>query len=347
VGELTHAQLDAHAPAALGCHTPAVRAWQVQSHGEPVDALRLASIEPPMPEPGQVRLQVTAAGIGLPDVLMCRGVYPLTPKLPFTPGQEAVGVVTAVGDGVEVPLGSKVMVVTAFTEGHGAFAEEALAEAHSTFPVPESLDDADAAGFWIPHLTAWIGLVSRGHLTSGEWLAVLGAAGGSGIAAVQLGRALGARVIAVVGDDAKAAFCRALGAETTVNHTTGPLAAALREATGGHGADLIYDPVGGAASADAARALARDGRLLAVGFASGAWPSIDAIGLVIANASLVGVYAGGYDRAELDEIHRQLSALAQQGSLGGAVTTRVPFDDLPQALDKLAARAVMGKMVLV
>ena len=308
--------------------------------------MREATIDPPAPGPGQVRLRVAAAGIGLPDVLMCRGVYPLTPELPFTPGQEAVGVITAVGDDVELALGSRVMVVTAFTEGHGGFAEEALADAHSTFPVPDGLDDADAAGFWIPHLTGWIGLVERGRLAAGEWLVVLGAAGGSGIAAVQLGRALGARVIAVVGDDEKAAFCRQLGADTTVNHTDGPLAPAIRDATEGHGADVIYDPVGGAPAVDAAGALARDGRLLAVGFASGEWPVLDPLRLVVANASLVGVYAGGYGRAELDEIHRQLSELVSRGELRSAVTGRVPFGELPTALENLAARAVIGKTVL-
>jgi NADPH2:quinone reductase len=175
-------------------------AWQVQSTGEPIDVLRQVEVPVPDPGPGQIRVRVTAAGIGLPDVLMCRGTYPLTPPLPFTPGQEATGVITAVGDGVTRDIGSRVMFVSAFYDGHGSFAHECLALSSTAFPVPEGLTDAEAAGFWIPHLTAWTGLVERGHLAAGEWLAVLGAAGGSGIAAVQLGRALGGRVIAVVGD---------------------------------------------------------------------------------------------------------------------------------------------------
>jgi NADPH2:quinone reductase len=324
-----------------------MRAWQVQAKGEPIDVLRLVEREPPTPGPGQLRISVTAAGIGLPDVLMCRGVYPLTPALPFTPGQEATGVVTAVGDGADVAVGSRVMAVTAFTAGHGSFAEECLVLAGSTFPVPAGLTPAQAAGFWIPFLTGWIGLVDRGHLAAGDWLAVLGAGGGSGSAAVQLGRALGARVVAVVGDAERAALCHQLGADVVIDHREGPLAPALREASDGHGIDLLYDPVGGPPAEDAAGALARGGRLLAVGFASGAWPRLDTHRLVRANTSLVGVFAGGYSRAELDHIHAQLSALVADRRLASPVTDEVPFADLPAALQRMAERSVVGKLVLV
>jgi NADPH:quinone reductase len=323
-----------------------MRAWQVRQAGEPIDVLHEVDVDPPQPGPGQVRMRVTAAGIGLPDVFMCRGTYPLTPPLPFTSGQEATGKITAVGDGVDLPIGMQVMCVTAFTEGSGSFAEECLAAADSVFVVPQGLTYAQAAGFWIPHLTGWIGLVARGGLAAGDWLAVLGAAGGSGIAAVQLGRALGARVIAVVGDEERAAFCRSLGAEATLNHRDGPLAPALREITG-HGVDLIYDPVGGALAEDAAGAMARDGRLLAVGFASGAWPNFATHNLVVTNTSLVGVFAGGYTREELDRIHADLADLVADGRLRNAVTAEVPFDDLPNALQRMADRGVVGKLVMV
>jgi NADPH2:quinone reductase len=324
-----------------------MRAWQVQGTGEPADVLRAVEVNVPHPGPGQVRVRVAAAGIGLPDVLMCRGTYPLTPAVPFTPGQEAAGVITAVGEGVAREIGSRVMLVTAFYDGHGSFADECLAPASSVFPVPNGLTDAEAAGFWIPHLTAWIGLVERGHLVAGEWLAVLGAAGGSGIAAVQLGRALGARVIAVVGDPERAAFCRELGAEIAVNHRDGPLAAALRAATGGHGVDVIYDPVGGEPAEDAAGSLARNGRLLAVGFAAGRWPRLATHDLVVANTSLVGVFAGGQSPAELDKIHSALSRLVAEGTLRNAVTATPTFDELPSALQRLADRGVIGKLVMV
>jgi NADPH:quinone reductase len=324
-----------------------MRAWQVRDKGEPIDVLRPVEVEVAEPGPGQLRIRVTAAGIGLPDVFMCRGIYPLTPPLPFTPGQEATGIVSAVGEGVDLAIGTRVMCVTMFYTGHGSFAEECLVDAHSAFAVPDGLTDAEAAGFWIPHLTGWIGLVDRGHIAPGDWLAVLGASGGSGIAAVQLGKALGARVIAVVGDDERADFCRSLGADATIDHRIGPLAPALREATGERGVDLIYDPVGGALAEDAAGALARYGRLLAVGFASGRWPKLATHDLVVSNTSLLGVFAGGFSRGELDAIHTNLAGLVADGRLRNAVTGLVPFDDLPAALQRMAHRGVVGKRVVV
>jgi NADPH2:quinone reductase len=325
-----------------------MRAWQVQGAGEPVEVLHEVELDPPEPGPGQVRIRVTAAGIGLPDVLMCRGTYPLTPPLPFVPGQEATGVVTATGDGVALAIGDRLMAVTMFWLGTGSFADECLVDAGSAFAAPPGLSDAEAAGFWIPHLTGWIGLVDRGGVAEGDWLAVLGASGGSGIAAVQLGHALGARVVAVVGGEDKAAFCRDLGADVVLDHRTcGPLATALRDATDGHGADLVYDPVGGAIAEDAARAMARHGRLLAVGFASGAWPQIPAHELVTTNTSLVGIFAGGYARDELDAIHVRLADLVADGRLRNAVTGEIAWADLPTALQRMAERAVIGKQVLV
>jgi NADPH:quinone reductase len=324
-----------------------MRAWQVQGAGEPIDVLHEVEVDPPEPGPGQVRIRVTAAGVGLPDVFMCRGTYPLTPPLPFTSGQEATGTITALGEGVDLAIGDRIMCVTAFWAGHGSFAEECLVASDSTFPIPDGLTDAEAAGFWIPHLTAWIGLVDRGRVAAGDWLAVLGAAGGSGIAAVQLGRALGARVIAVVSDDARAEFCRGLGADVTVNHRDGPLAPALRDASDGHGVDAVYDPVGGALAEEAVRALARYGRLLAVGFASGAWPKVAAHELVVTNTSLVGVFAGGYSRDELDSIHASLAGLVGDGRLRNAVSAEISFAGLPAALQRMADRAVVGKLVMV
>ena len=324
-----------------------MRAWQVQGSGEPVDVLHAVEIAVPEPGPGQLRIRVTAAGIGLPDVFMCRGTYPLTPPLPFTPGQEASGVVTAVGDGVDLAIGTRVMCVTMFSIGHGSFADECLVSADSAFPIPDGLTDAEAAGFWIPHLTGWIGLVDRGRIAPGDWLAVLGASGGSGIAAVQLGKALGANVIAVVGDEERADFCRSLGADATIDHRTGSVADALRAATDRRGVDLIYDPVGGDVAENAATALARHGRLLAVGFASGRWPKLATHSMVVTNTSLVGVFAGGYSRGELEAIHRHLTGLVTDGRLRNAVTGEVPFDDLPAGLQRMADRGVVGKRVVV
>ncbi len=323
-----------------------MRAWQVHGKGDPIDVLRHTEVPIPPPGPGQLQVRVAAAGIGLPDVLMARGTYPLTPPLPFTPGQELAGVVTAVGDGVDTTIGTRVMSTSGFIEGHGSFAEYTVVAAEQAFPVPDALDDAAAAGFWIPHMTGWLALVDRGQIAAGDWLAVLGAAGGSGIAAVQLGNALGARVIAVVGDEQKADFCRGLGAEAVIVNRGGGLAEDLRVATGGRGVDLIYDPVGGEPAEQAHGALARGGRLLSVGFASGRWPAVDTQLLVMTGTSVVGVFAGGYTRDELESVHAKLSELVTAGRLRCAVTERVAFDELPKALQRLANREVIGKLVL-
>ena len=323
-----------------------MRAWQVLGQGEPSAVLKLGDVDVPEPGPGQLRARVIAAGLGLPDVFMCRGTYPLTPPLPFTPGQEAVGEVVAVGEGVSVPLGTRVMGVTLFTIGRGGFAEEALFDANNAFAVPAGLPDAEAAGFWIPHLTAWTGLVERGQLRAGDWLVVLGAAGSSGTAAIQLGRALGGRVVAVVSSEPKAELCRSLGAEDVIHLGEGQIAEAIKDATEGHGADVIYDPVGGTIAEGSSRALARGGRLLLIGFASGAWPAIDPHRLVWANASLVGVLAGG-TRAVVDDVHQRLSELIDAGELRSTVTQQAPFEDLPEALERLATRDAVGKSVLL
>jgi NADPH:quinone reductase len=321
-------------------------AWQVQGAGEPVDVLARVELPLPEPGPGQLRVRVTAAGLGLPDVLMCRGSYPLTPPLPFTPGQEVTGVVTAVGEGATRAVGEKVMGVTVFYLGHGSLADECLVADATVHPVPEGLTDAEAAGFWIPHLTAWTGLVDRGQLVEGESLVVLGAAGGSGIAAVQLGAALGARVVAVVSDRAKADFCLGLGADDAVVVGDEPVAPRIRELLG-EGADVVYDPVGGDLAEDVITSLGRNGRFLAIGFASGRWPTVDAHALVVTNTSFVGVIAGGQTDDEVSAIHAGLSELIASGHLRNAVTAEVPFDDLPGALQQLADRRVVGKLVLV
>jgi NADPH:quinone reductase len=327
-----------------------VKAWQVHGIGEPNDVLRQVDRDPPNPGADQVRIEVAAAGLGLPDVLMCRGTYPLTPPVPFTPGQELVGTVTAVGPGVDIAIGTRVLGVSDFISGNGSFAAEALAHTSTVFPAPPGLNDAAAAGFWIPNMTAWIGLVDRGGLGAGQRLAVLGAAGGSGIAAVQLGKALHAEVLAVVSDDKRAEFCRSLGADhvviatgdTTADGT--PLGHALREATNWVGVDVIFDPVGGAQGTAAMGALARDGRHLAVGFASGSWVTPDVQMMVMTNTTLVGVLAAGYSRAHLEGILRGLEEFLDTGALRLAVES-VSFKDIPEALTRLGGRQVLGKIV--
>jgi NADPH2:quinone reductase len=260
--------------------------------------------------------------------------------------------VTAAGPGVDLSVGTRVMGVSDFMNGNGSFAAEALAAADTVLPAPDAMDDGAAAGFWIPNMTAWIGLVDRGQLQAGQWLVVLGAAGGSGIAAVQLGKALGAEVVAVAGDESRAEFCRSYGADHAVvcggdTAVDGrPLAQVLRELTDWHGVDMIFDPVGGAQGTNAMGALARDGKHLAVGFASGTWPTVNVQMMTLTNTSLVGVLAAGYSREHIEGILDGLTAMVDSGALRETVLERVPFDEVPEALTRVAARTTRGKCVV-
>jgi NADPH2:quinone reductase len=323
-----------------------MRAWQVRDRGEPHEALALADVEAPAPGPGLLRVRVAASALGLPDVLMCRGSYALTPPRPFTPGQELCGVVVEAGEGAGTRVGDRVMAVSGFFLGHGGFAEEALALDDFAFPVPETMNDLEAAAFPIPFHTAWIGLVRRAALREGETLLVLGGAGGTGSAAIQLGRALGARVIATVGASEKVAFCEALGADVVVDRSKADIAVSVREASEGRGADVVYDPVGGEAFDAATGCIAHEGRLLLVGFASGRWGAPSAPHLVTHNYSVLGVMPSGYDRTVRLQAQGELMELHARGALRVPVGRVVPFGALPDGLEALARGEILGKAVL-
>ncbi len=325
-----------------------MRAWQTVRTGSPREALAfVADAEPPTPGPGTVLVDVTAAGLGLPDALMCAGTYPLTPAQPFTQGQEVVGRVAGWGEGVEGRrVGDRVMAVTSFFTGAGSLAEQCLALDDFCLPVPDKMTDAEAAAFLIPFHTAYIGLVTRGALRAGETLLVLGGAGGTGQAAVQLGAALGANVFATASGPERGAFCLSLGAALAIDHRTEDIAEVVMEATGGEGAHVVYDPVGGDAFTAATRCIAHEGRLLAVGFASGAWGQADVAHLAMHNYSVVGVIPSRYDRAFKEAAQAELLTLWSQGRLRSQVEPLVPFEALPDALERLAAGQVQGKLVL-
>jgi NADPH:quinone reductase len=328
-----------------------MRAWRVHQHGEPLDALRLERVAVPTPAADQVRVRVHAAALALPDVMMCRGTYAYAPTMPFVPGQEVVGEIVALGETVardtDLALGDRVMAITKFEEGHGGCADETLARATNAYRVPDGMDDARAAGFLIAYLTGWLGLVTRGNLQSGEWLAVLGAAGGTGSAAIDLGQALGAHVVAVVGSDEKAAYCRELGAEATIDHGSESVPERLRELTAGRGVDVVYDPVGGAPARDALGGIANEGRLLSVGFASGGDVQPSSRDVLRRNCSIVGVFTGAYSRAALKGVYDELARLVRAEQIGRGAAMVVPFDELPAGLERVARRAAMGKVVVV
>jgi NADPH2:quinone reductase len=313
----------------------------------PPERLVLEELPDPQPGPGQAVVEVMAAGVNFPDVLTVQGKYQVRPELPFTPGNEFAGVVRAVGAGVtSVAVGDRVI---GFTRT-GAFAQQALAPVESLMPMPAGMDFATAAAITLTYGTSHHAVVDRGALQPGETMLVLGAAGGVGLAAIEIGKALGARVIAAASSDEKLAVCRAHGADELINYTTSDLREAIKAATGGKGPDVIYDPVGGPYSEPALRSIAWRGRHLVVGFAAGEIPKLPWNLMLLKGASVVGVFWGDLVRKEpqanLAAMRQMLDWMAQ-GKLRPLVSRRYRLDETAQALNDMAARKVMGKVVIV
>ncbi|MER6225749.1 NADPH:quinone oxidoreductase family protein [Streptomyces sp. 900105755] len=316
-----------------------MQAWQVHENGEPSEVMRLQEVERPTPGDGQVLLRVRAANINFPDVLMCRGHYQVRPPLPFTPGVEICG---------ETEDGRRVIANPALP--HGGFAEYAVADAAALLPAPDALDDAEAAALHIGYQTGWFGLHRRAALQAGETLLVHAAAGGVGSAAVQLGKAAGARVIGVVGGADKAAVAREQGCDVVVDRRAEDVVAAVKEATGGRGADVIYDPVGGDAYTQSTKVVAFEGRIVVVGFASGTIPSPALNHALVKNYSIQGLHWGLYatknPRLILD-CHRQLTELAAKGAIKPLVSERVPLSEAAAAVQRVGDGVTTGRVTVV
>jgi NADPH2:quinone reductase len=326
-----------------------VRAWQVQRLGEPREVLALAAVPDPVPGPGQLLVRVRAAAANFPDVLMCRGGYQVRPEVPFIPGVELCGSVIAAGPGV-TGFAAGDRVIGGPAGGYGAFAELAVLEARAAFPAPAGLDDAEAAAFFITYQTGWFGLHRRARLAAGETLLVHAAAGGVGSGAVQLGKAAGARVIGVAGGPRKAAAARELGADVVVDRLDTDFVAVVKEVTGGRGADVVYDPVGGAAYAGSAKCIAFEGRIVVVGFAGGQIPAVALNHALIKNYSIVGLHWGLYqtrDPQAVRDCHARLSELAAGGAIRPLVGERLGLAEVPAALQRLADGATIGRTVVV
>lgn len=323
-----------------------MRAWQVVGVGAPSEVLRQVDLSVPAPGPGEVLLEVEAAGIGKPDAFMCRATYAFAPPLPFVPGQEVCGRVAAVGEGVTLPLGKRMMGVTNFFDGRGGVADFTIANEATLFRVPDDMSSADAATFRIGYSTALIGLRRRGNVQAGDTVVVLGASGGSGVTAIHVATALGAEVVAVVGGAEKAALCEAAGAAAVIDRTTTDVVAAVNQRTGGRGADLVYDPVGGELADAMVGCLAPGGRHLAVGFASGRWAIPATAELVRRNAALVGVYAGTVSRAENEADHEFLLSLHASSQFAPFVH-EVGFDGAMDAIRAVDEGVVVGKSAVV
>jgi NADPH2:quinone reductase len=313
----------------------------------PADRLVVEDVPPRDPGPGEVRIRVHAAGVNFPDVLIIQKKYQVQPALPFTPGSEAAGEVIAVGEGVShVKPGDPVI---AFS-GTGAFAEELVAPAAKVMPMPPGLSFDVAAAFTLTYGTSWHAVRDRAQLKPGETMLVLGAAGGVGLSAVEIGKALGARVIAAASTEEKLALCRAHGADATINYETEDLRAAIKRETGGKGPDVIYDPVGGKFTEPAFRSIGWRGRYLVIGFANGQIPSLPLNLMLLKGASLVGVFWGEFTTREPANNlagMKELLGWLEAGKLRPHISGRYRLDEVARALDDMAARKVTGKVLVL
>jgi NADPH:quinone reductase len=323
-----------------------MRAWGATEFGEPIDVLRLEDRVLPDPEGPLVEIKIDAAGVGLPDVLMLQGNYPAVAKPPIAPGQEVVGTVSKVGPDSTLRVGDRVMASTMFPMGYGGFAEYCLAGPVMALPIPKGMPDVQAAGFGTPYHTAYVGLVQRGNLQAGQTLLVLGGAGSSGSAAIMLGKAMGAMVIATASSEEKAQFCRDLGADHVINYREQTIRHEVKAITGGEGAHMVYDPVGGSAYDEASKCIALHGQIILIGYGSGSWANVDPLHTVLRSYSVVGAFAGARSAEETREHHDHLVELAEAGKIWVPVDKVFSFEETPQAIDRVAKGEMLGKVIV-
>lgn len=313
----------------------------------PPESLVIEDVEPLKPGPGQVVVSVKACGVNFPDTLIIEGKYQFKPALPFSPGGEVAGVVKQLGEGVKgVSLGDRVISFT----GWGGFAEEVLAEAKALIPIPEPMDFVTASAFVMVYGTSHYALKDRAKIQPGETLLVMGAAGGVGLAAVELGKAMGARVIAAASSEEKLAVCRAHGADECINYASEDLKERIKALTTGKGVDVIYDPVGGKYSEIALRGMAWEGRYLVVGFAAGDIPRIPLNLTLLKGCSIMGVFWGSFTSRDpqRNQAHlRELMAWYLDGKIRPHISATYPLERVADALNDMLARRITGKAVLL
>jgi NADPH2:quinone reductase len=324
------------------------RAWRVHRYGAPADALELDTIDVPEPGPGEATVDIEAVGLNFPDLLVCAGGYQERPPLPFVPGFEAAGVVRATGPGCFVRAGDRVIVVPELPGG--AYRERTTVPEAQLFPAPPGLDPVLAATLHIAHVTAHAALHHRGGVQPGDWVLVTGGAGGVGSAAIGLAKAAGAHVIATATGAAKADACRELGADAVLDlGRDEDVASAVREITGGHGADVAIENVGGSLFDRVRRCIAFEGRIVVVGFTSGAVPEVPANHVLLRNYSVVGLHLAAYRREApelLRAIHAEVADLCARGIAVPRLHRVMPFGRAPEALGLLARREAIGRIAL-
>ena len=312
-----------------------------------VDALTWTELPTPTPKAGEVLVEIKAASLNFPDLLIVQNKYQMKPPLPFVPGSEYAGVVRAVGEGVtHLQPGQNV----ACLSGTGGFGTHTIAPAALCMPLPAGFPHVDAAAFIMIYATSHHALVDRAQLKAGETVLVLGAAGGVGTAAIQIAKTMGAKVIAAASTDEKCALCTSLGADATINYAREDLREALKRLTEGKGPDVIYDPVGGDFAEPAFRSIAGRGSYLVVGFASGPIPALPLNLALLKGASIVGVFWGEFSRREPKANAAMMMELAQwyaQGKIKPVIDRTMPMAELPAAFARMGSRSVQGKLVLV
>ena len=312
-----------------------------------VDALSWKELPTPQPGAGEVLLEIQAASLNFPDLLIVQNKYQMKPPLPFVPGSEYAGVVRALGEGVK---GLQVGQSVACLSGTGGFGTHTLAPAKLCMPLPDGFPAVDGAAFIMTYATSHHALIDRGQLKAGETVLILGAAGGVGTAAIQIAKAAGAKVIAAASTAEKCALCSAQGADATLNYGTENLREAIKTLTEGKGPDVVYDPVGGELAEPAFRSIAWRGRYLVIGFAGGPIPSLPLNLPLLKGASLVGVFWGDFARREPQANAAMMAELARwyaQGKIKPVIDCTMPMADLKAAYARMGSRAVMGKLVMV
>ncbi|HHU10518.1 MAG TPA: NADPH:quinone oxidoreductase family protein [Intrasporangiaceae bacterium] len=324
-----------------------MRAWQVTELGEPKDVLTEVDAEMPEIHGAQLRVRTLAAAANFPDVLMCRGMYQVRPPLPFTPGVEGCFEVVEVGPNVtEWAVGDRVIGGPVLP--HGAFAEYAVLDASGTFAAPEALTHEEAAALFIGYQTGWFALHRRARIQEGETLLIHAAAGGVGSAAIQLGKAAGARVIGVVGGADKAEYATALGADIVIDRHTQDFVEVVKEATHGRGADVIFDPVGGETYQRSTKCIAFEGRILVIGFAGGDIQQAALNHALVKNYSILGLHWGLYahhDPAAVRACHDELTRLANEGIVKPLIGEARGLDEVPAGVQALADGKTVGRVV--
>lgn len=323
-----------------------MHAWQFDSYGHYDDVLKWTERPAPVAGPGQALVRTAAVSLNFPDLLIVQGLYQHKAPLPAVPGVEAVGVVEAVGPSSKFKLGDRVV---GFCHGGGTLADLFLVDNASAWPVPPHVSDEQAAALSVVYGTSYFGLVHRAHLAPGETLLVLGAAGGVGLAAIQLGKLLGATVIACAGDARKLEVCRLQGADHLVNYRTENLIDRVKEITGGEGANVIYDPVGGDTFDQCKRAVAWDGRMVIIGFASGRIPSIECNRILLKNMSVVGLAWGQYlDRGSRlpEEAQFRFYDMLARRQIDPVIYRTLPFAEVKAGMRLIESREVYGKVVI-